>query len=613
MPSQPGSDSGRRLLVAAGTAHFAKLADSDLEQVPVELERIATAFTAIGYKRLQSETDPDRDRLRKLFADVSKHSVDGDFVVAYYTGHGAKDQERFYLLTNESDLTELDETALPAEDLARALTKGSKAAQVLVILDACYAGAGAAEIGETAHRLTAALGQVPGLFVIAAARPKQEAEQGALSLALQEALANYDERLGGPVQPFLGMDDVMGAVDDYLSENHPAQIATWSGVSVRGRSRLFPNPRYRPESRPGLDLATQRAFTEHWVPKARGAELGAGGWYFTGREQVLRELAAWLRGANSGGKVRVVTGGPGCGKSAVLARVVTLASPQYRQEVLAASKSAPLDPATLPPEGVVSVAVHARHKLLAEVVTQITEGLKLDAPDRATLVEVLKKPANKTVIVVDALDEANDMERIVAQLLRPLAELQHVFLLVGTRPDSSGQGPKFRALGESAVEVDLDAPHYIGADDVARYVERRLLATEEPGRATPYRESPALAQKVAQEVSGRAKNVFLVAHTAVFALLANPRVVDVSEPGWIDRLPTGLDDAFAQFLGELDTHKPGGLSSQMARAVLLPLAFAEGEGLPWLTFGPRWQPLFQVRPSLTSTSPSCVNTLPRSL
>lgn len=126
MPSQPGSDSGRRLLVAAGTAHFAKLADSDLEQVPVELERIATAFTAIGYKRLQSETDPDRDRLRKLFADVSKHSVDGDFVVAYYTGHGAKDQERFYLLTNESDLTELDETALPAEDLARALTKGPK-------------------------------------------------------------------------------------------------------------------------------------------------------------------------------------------------------------------------------------------------------------------------------------------------------------------------------------------------------------------------------------------------------------------------------------------------------------------------------------------------------
>ena len=582
MPSQPGSDSCRRLLVAVGTAHFAKLDDSDLKQVPAELERIGTAFTALGYERLQGVTDPDRDTLRKLFADVNKQCVAGDIVVAYYTGHGVRDQERFYLLTNDSDLNDLDETALPAEDLARALTKGSKASQVLVILDACYAGAGAAELAQIGHRLTVALGQVPGIFVIAAARPKQEAEQGALSLALQEALANHDGRLGGPAQPFLAMDEVMGAVDEYLSEKHPAQVATLSCVSVRGRCRLFPNPRHWPGIRPGLDLATQRAFTEHWVPKARGAELGAGGWYFTGREQVLSELAAWLSGATSGRKARVVTGGPGCGKSAVLARVVTLSNPQYRKDVLAAAESALLDPATFPPEGIVSVAVHARHKLLAEVVTQIAEGLKLNVTDPDALVQVLASRPKKSVIVIDALDESEDKEQIVARLLRPLAGLPYVFLLIGTRPDSFEYGRKFRALGESTIEVDLDAPHYIGADDITRYVERRLLATEEPGRATPYRGSPALAHAVAQAVSVRAKNVFLVAHTAVFAILAKPGVVDVSEPGWINSLPTGLDDAFASFLGALDACKPGGLSSQMAQAVFLPLAFAEGEGLPWV-------------------------------
>ena len=42
-----------------------------------------------------------------------------------------------------------------------------------------------------------------------------------------------------------------------------------------------------------------------------------------------------------------------------------------------------------------------------------------------------------------------------------------------------------------------------------------------------------------------------------------------------------MDDAFAQFLARLDSKQPGGLSSEKARAVLLPLAFAEGEGLPW--------------------------------
>src|SRR5439155_3663619 len=64
-------------------------------------------------------------------------------------------------------------------------------------------------------------------------------------------------------------------------------------------------------------------------------------------------------------------------------------------------------------------------------------------------------------------------------------------------------------------------------------------------------------------------------------LLADASTVDVKQPGWEKRLPTGMDDAFAQFLARLDSTQPGGLSSEKARAVLLPLAFAEGEGLPW--------------------------------
>ena len=583
MPSQSGSNAGRRLLVAAGTAHFAKLVASDLLQVPDELKRIGVAFASLGYDQLPIVTDPDHDQLATLFDDVKEDSRAEDLLVVYYTGHGAKDDDRFYLLARDSDPKRLDRTALPAEDLARALTKGSKASQVLVIIDACYAGAGAADFAQIVSKLTNALGGGgPGIFVVAAARTKQEAEQGALSAALAQALANHDERLGGRAQQFLAMDGVMGAVHNYLRENHPAQVATWSAVNVQGACELFPNPRHRPEIRPGLDLETQRVFEEHWVPRARGAELGAGGWYFTGREQALRELAAWLREASSGGRARVVTGGPGCGKSALLARVVTLSNPTYRKEVLAAAGPMSLDPSTLPPEGVVSVAVHARRKLLAGVVAQIAEGLNFVARDPVELVEALASRPDKTVLVVDALDEADDKEQIVSRLLRPLAGLPQIFLLVGTRPDSSEHGQRFRALGESAVEIDLDAPRYIGADDVARYVERRLLATEEPRRETPYRASSAIAREVAQAVSVRAKNVFLVAHTAVLALLARPSMVDVKEPEWIDRLPTGLDDAFAQFLRELDTRKPGGLSSAMVRAVLLPLAFAEGEGLPWV-------------------------------
>ena len=60
------------------------------------------------------------------------------------------------------------------------------------------------------------------------------------------------------------------------------------------------------------------------------------------------------------------------------------------------------------------------------------------------------------MIVVDALDEADEEAQLVSWLLRPLAGLAHIFLLVGTRPDSAEQGQRFRAFGESAVEIDLD-------------------------------------------------------------------------------------------------------------------------------------------------------------
>lgn len=583
MPSHPVSEAGpRHILIAAGTEHFRKLDDCDLPDVPGEVTRIVSTFRTLGYDSLPVKLDPDHDELEMLFASAKDDFHAGDIVVAYYTGHGAKDEVegRYYLLTCDSVLRKLERTALAAEDLARALIKQSKAAQILIVLDCCYAGAGAAEVAQIAGGLASLGGTGPDVFVIAAARTKQEAEPGALSSALEKVLITEDERLGGRVQAFLVMEEVMEAINGYLRENHPAQIARWH-ANAEGRCRVFPNSRFRAGIQPGIDLETQRAYVEHWVPKARGVEFGAGGWYFTGRVQALRELAAWLSGPRSECRVRVVTGGPGCGKSAVLARVVTLANSTYRREVLSATGTISADPTTLPPEGVVNVAVVARHKLLAEVVEQIARSLGLGVRDPAELVSTLRRRSNKTVIVLDALDESNEAKQIVSRLLRPLARLPHVFLLVATRPDSSKPGQKFRALGTSTVEIDLDDPRYIGRDDVACYVERRLLATEEPRRSTHYRGAPALARTVAQAVSDRSKNVFIVAHTATIALLAKP-IVDVSVAGWIDSIPTGLDSAFSQFLEELDRGTPAGASSSLARAVLLPLAFAEGEGLPWV-------------------------------
>jgi hypothetical protein len=279
---------------------------------------------------------------------------------------------------------------------------------------------------------------------------------------------------------------------------------------------------------------------------------------------------------------RVVTGGAGCGKSAVLARIVMLADPKWRKEVLAATPSPTIDPTTLPPEGIISAAVYARHKVLSDVAQQVAAALNLGARDPAELLDAISRRRGRTVIVVDALDEADERDEIVVRLLRPLADLPRVYLLVGTRPDSPQLGRRFLALGNDVVEIDLDRSRYFGDDDVARYVERRLLATEEPNRPTPYRAAPQMAHAVAAAVAQRARNVFLVAQTIVHALLSAGSIADLSEPGWVERLPMGLDDAFDQFLRVLDKRRPGGLSSAKTREVLLPLAFGEGEGLPWV-------------------------------
>src|SRR5262249_33647399 len=118
-------------------------------------------------------------------------------------------------------------------------------------------------------------------------------------------------------------------------------------------------------------LAGQRALKEHWDPRGRGVERAARpGWFFTGRRQALSQLVAWLTAVpNPADNVRVITGGPGSGKSAVLARLVTMSDPWYRVGMpgpLAAG-----DPVANLPPGAIDVAVHARTAPAEEVVTAL--------------------------------------------------------------------------------------------------------------------------------------------------------------------------------------------------------------------------------------------------
>jgi len=73
-------------------------------------------------------------------------------------------------------------------------------------------------------------------------------------------------------------------------------------------------------------VALRRA--DHWLSLAGGRTSDEDpGWYFTGRAELTRELADFLRGGTG---TLVITGAAGTGKSAIIARAVTLSDPDFR-------------------------------------------------------------------------------------------------------------------------------------------------------------------------------------------------------------------------------------------------------------------------------------------
>jgi WD40 repeat protein len=328
--------------------------------------------------------------------------------------------------------------------------------------------------------------------------------------------------------------------------------------------------------------ARSTELSSHWSPKARGVERDAKrGWYFTGRTNVLRELTAWLAGGQADGQVRVVTGGPGSGKSAVLARLITLSDPLYREHV---PDLDPTDP-SVPPASSIDVAVWARAKTIDDVVAAIAQATELDVDSPDALINGLLDRELPCTVVVDALDEAVEPTGIAGKLLRPLAAdgaSVGVRVLVGSRPGR--EDDLVAALGRDAVRLDLDQPPYLEREDLVEFVARRLLLADDVLAPTPYRDKSALAGRVAAAVAARAYPTFLVAQLTSKALVQADRVVDVEAPGWELAFPGSVADAMDGYLDRLAEDAPNDQErrarKRRLRELLTPLAYAEGEGLP---------------------------------
>ena len=579
------ADAFRRFLLAAGTAHYTD--GDELASVPEDISKMVGFFGRLGYAEQLGDVrlDPSSSVLRGALSEWLNSSDRGgaDTAVIYYSGHGDSQASYFYLLTADSQANRYADTALRADFVLEALGENPKVRRVLLILDTCYAGHGAFDASQVAARMWPwqDFAGDEGIWVVAAASPKQEAQERLFADAFIEA-AGYLQQTTGRRQRYIGLETLIDEVNRILQRSGKRQHASWITVTqARGVAPFIPNARYEPDALPTENLETRDRLRrrpklgQHWGLKARGAAAPTqGGWYFTGREAALAELSEWLIYPEADTRLRVLTGDPGSGKSAVMGRLVMLAATGPDAE----PRGAPEGPGFTPLADVIAVALLARGKSADDLLDELAASLGF--AQRLVMTEtIISRPA--FTVLIDAVDEAVDPPALVNELIVPLLHAA-----------SPGRGPRllvatrryqqiFASLPESRVTVDLDDEEYYHPSDVIRYVTKLLLAEGDPESATPYRDQPDLARSVAEQVAAIAGRCFLIAQIEARALAREPRARHPDEIAAQRERRRGIGAAFDRDLARY------GENAHRVRDLLSALAWAEGVGLP----GELWAPL----------------------
>ncbi|MFD8563108.1 AAA family ATPase, partial [Streptosporangium canum] len=325
----------------------------------------------------------------------------------------------------------------------------------------------------------------------------------------------------------------------------------------------------------------------HFLPKAQGAELGEVAWFFEGRQQERRRICDWLHSRADG--MFVVTGAPGSGKSALLGHLAVTSRPALRTALIRAGHLPDLPEPDRPPDDIFDAVLHLTGASADALLRDITAAAHLDdLPQGASLheltahvIERLAARAAPFTVVLDALDEAQQPLLIARQILRPLAAVEGVRLIIGTRastmhgPDQSGSAvpdllPALAPAPDQILHVKM-AP-----EAIHRYVHRRLnhlLADHTEAFSNVAERHTAIGWAARLIADGR--HEFLFARLAVHELHARPELLAADRR---DDLVTVLSgDHRRLFASAVARHR----AVNPARALLLQaLGLAQGRGLP---------------------------------
>ena len=564
--------------MAAGPARYLitiGVPDQDIPNVGKSVELVADCLTARGYRRALCELAnlQPREELKLKLSCWARGIDKEDIAILYFAGHGGTIKQRHYLGLPETDWSLPDATALASEDLFRSLAAGPNLMNLLVILDTCYSG----QVALDAQRLADVLQgdeKNRAFWVVTASYKKQEASDGGFAAAFHKRVL---ETRGAALRRY----ELSTLVKDLKSDLPPFQTAGYVGIGLMSDEPpdFLPNPDFISTGLLDHPIEDRHFFhddlLQHWRPRAMGSEaiFQSGQWYFTGRTAALQCLVAWLNSPTGDGKGFIITGDPGCGKSALLGYLAVASDQEQTKQPVIEKFLASMPPATRPAPGSITFALALRGKTLIDVKNALAARFDTKPEEVLTALATLDE---LTVLMFDALDESAAPEEIADRLLRPLTGYAHLKIVVGARR------PQIKNLGQHFNQIDLDLPAYRSNADIAQYVQRILLAEGET-RMTPYRGRPDQTGPVAAAVAERANGNYLVARTIARSLMERDTVVDLTH----EQIPRSVPEAFADYLKA--SGERSGLGEWPLREALIPLAYTKGQGLPldiWQHFSP---------------------------